>query len=67
MYEILIEGMNCKHCIMSVKEELLTIDGIELESVEIGKVLIKNISIDESLISGKINEAGFKVIAINRL
>lgn len=62
--EILIEGMNCSHCVMAVKKELSKIDHLTINNVEIGKA---DVTYDESLVTDEIiysaiDEAGFTVI-----
>ena len=61
---LVIEGMNCGHCVMSVKKELGKIEGVQVESVEIGK---GRIVYDESRVSPAdiekaIENAGFHLV-----
>ena len=65
--EIVIEGMNCGHCVMAVKKELSKMTGLVVEDVQIGKA---NVEYDEAkvtpaTIEKAIDAAGFKMIAVN--
>lgn len=62
--EFKIEGMSCGHCVISVKKELGKIDGLQIDSVEIGKAVVE---FDDNKISSKqiedaIEVAGYSVI-----
>jgi copper chaperone len=62
--ELTIQGMSCGHCVMHVKKALGTLKGLNVESVEIGKALVK---FDESivtreLIAKAIEEAGYALV-----
>jgi copper chaperone len=64
-HELTIQGMNCSHCVMHVKQALIGIDGLEVEDVQIGKAHVRYE--DEKVvkvISNKIEEAGYKVVSI---
>ena len=60
-----IQGMNCAHCVMHVKQALNEVDGLEIEDVQIGKARVwyDNEKIAKVL-SEKIEESGYKVISI---
>ncbi len=63
--ELKIEGMSCGHCVMSVRKELERLQGVRVESVEIGKA---RLHYDESRISRQdleraVSEAGYRLIA----
>jgi copper chaperone CopZ len=62
--ELKIEGMSCKHCVMSVKKELEKVAGVRVEAVEIGKVRVQY---DESRvtrqeIASAVDEAGYQLV-----
>lgn len=58
-----IDGMGCEHCIKSVKDALIGIDGLEILEVKIGEaeVEIKDESIIE-IIKEKLDDAGYDLI-----
>jgi copper chaperone len=60
-HEILIEGMSCQHCVMSVQKALARISGVEIRSVRVGSAVV---AYDEAItplpvIAAAIQEAGF--------
>ena len=62
--ELTIQGMSCGHCVLHVNKALSMLNGVKVESVEIGKALIK---IDESIVTREhiakaIEEAGYKLV-----
>jgi copper chaperone len=65
--EIVIEGMNCGHCVMAVKKELSKIAGLIIEDVQIGKAKVQfdEAKVTFATIEKAIDEAGFKMIAVN--
>lgn len=65
LHYISIQGMNCIHCIMHVKQALEQIDGLKVEDVQIGKARLY--FDDENIIpviNNKIEESGYKVESI---
>lgn len=62
--ELKIEGMSCGHCVISVKKELSKIEGLNINTVEIGKAVLEfdETKISENKIHAAIEEAGFKVL-----
>ncbi|MHB8839144.1 MAG: heavy-metal-associated domain-containing protein [Gemmatimonadaceae bacterium] len=36
-----IDGMSCGHCVMAVKKALRTLDGVDIQSVEIGSATVQ--------------------------
>lgn len=64
-HELKIQGMNCSHCVMHVKQALEAVDGLEVEDVQIGKARVWYD--DEKVakvLSEKVEEAGYKVVSI---
>jgi copper chaperone CopZ len=64
-HELTIQGMTCAHCVMHVKQALDSVDGLEVEDVQIGKARVwyddQNVA---KILSEKVEEAGYKVISI---
>jgi copper chaperone len=61
--ELKINGMNCDHCVMSVRKELERLPGVEVKDVRIGSALV---AYDESRVTGAllksaVEEAGFSI------
>lgn len=62
--KISIDGMNCQHCVKSVTEKLSGIDGITstVVNLEEKNALVESTaSVDESLVTKTITDAGFTV------
>lgn len=62
--EIKLENMSCGHCVMAVKEVLSSIDGIDVESVEIGRAVVsgKNLPAALEIIKNSLDEEGYPVL-----
>ncbi|MFZ1290511.1 MAG: cation transporter [Melioribacteraceae bacterium] len=61
--KLMVEGMNCQHCVKAVEVELEELD-LDSYTVEIGKVTAKFDSqkINVDLIKNAITEAGYRVL-----
>ena len=67
MKTIIIEGMQCNHCKMSVEKALNSIEGIQKVDVDLSKkqaVIESNREIDNNTIKKVVEEAGFEVTEI---
>lgn len=58
-----IEGMSCNHCVMSVRQHLAQLDGIDVEDVQIGKAVIAHDEETQTAhaVEAAIASAGFRV------
>ncbi len=65
-HELKIEGMSCGHCVVHVKNALDTVDGLEVEDVQIGsaRVWYDDDKVARESISGKVEEAGYRLVSI---
>ena len=63
--ELLVEGMTCSHCVMSVTEEISAIDGVDNVSVDLNaggtsRVTIHSAApIDAARVRAAVEEAGY--------
>lgn len=63
--EVLVDGMTCSHCVMSVQEEITAIDGVESVSVDLNaggtsRVTIRSgAPIDAARVRAAVEEAGY--------
>ena len=62
--ELTIQGMSCGHCVMHVRKALGMLNGLNVESVEIGKALVE---FDETIVTREhiaktIEEAGYRLV-----
>lgn len=60
---IAVEGMSCQHCVSRVETALSQLDGVEVETVEIGEVRISRDPerIGREAVTETIREAGYAV------
>ena len=63
--DVLVDGMTCSHCVMSVTEEITAIDGVENVSVDLNvggtsRVTIHSAApIDTARVRAAVEEAGY--------
>jgi len=63
--DVLVDGMTCSHCVMSVTEEITAIDGVENVSVDLNaggssRVTIHSAApIDAARVRAAVQEAGY--------
>ncbi|GAA2996200.1 heavy-metal-associated domain-containing protein [Microbacterium aurantiacum] len=63
--DVLVDGMTCSHCVMSVSEEIATIDGVENVSVDLNaggssRVTIHSAApVDVARVRAAVEEAGY--------
>ena len=59
-----VTGMTCGHCVASVTEELLEVDGIEAVDVDLpsGAVTVTSAGpLDPGVVAAAVDEAGYEV------
>ena len=63
---LLVEGMSCGHCEKAVKNALNELEGVSKVEVDLAtkKVEIEGEELNDILIKGAIEEAGYEVIEI---
>ncbi|WIE64298.1 heavy-metal-associated domain-containing protein [Curtobacterium sp. MCLR17_036] len=65
---LLVEGMTCEHCVMSVTEELTELDGVSGVDVRLvvggsSEVTVTSAApIDADALDGAVTEAGYQVV-----
>jgi copper chaperone len=59
--EISIQGMNCSHCVMAVRRELMKIAGLRVHDVTIGSASVEydEARVTQERIRAAVEEAGF--------
>jgi copper chaperone len=57
-----IEGMSCGHCLNAVNKALATLDGVDVESVKIGRAELRfdPARIDAARIAAAISDEGYR-------
>ncbi|MGC5225081.1 heavy-metal-associated domain-containing protein [Micromonospora sp. DT81.3] len=69
--DVLVDGMTCSHCVMSVTEEIAAIDGVENVSVDLNaggtsRVTIHSAApIDAARVRAAVEEAGYALAGSN--
>ncbi|MGC5172059.1 heavy-metal-associated domain-containing protein [Microbacterium sp. DT81.1] len=67
--DVLVSGMTCSHCVMSVTEELTGIDGVQNVSVDLNaggasRVTIRSATpIDAAAVQAAVAEAGYTLVS----
>jgi copper chaperone CopZ len=65
--EVLVSGMTCSHCVMSVTEELTAIEGVEGVDVDLNaggasRVTIRSAApVDTAAVTAAVEEAGYSL------
>ena len=61
---ISIRGMSCEHCVMSVRKALSKLDGVIVDSVQVGSADIRydEEKIERNVIARAVEEAGYEVV-----
>lgn len=60
-----IEGMSCGHCLNAVQRALGALPGVEIESVQIGRALLRydEAKVTPDRIAGAVADAGYRATA----
>ena len=59
-----ISGMSCQHCVQAVRRALETIEGVDIETVEIGRAEVQFDpgTTDVSRITDAVEDAGYSAV-----
>jgi copper chaperone len=59
-----VSGMTCSHCVLSVKEEVSEVEGVNSVDVELasGLVTVTGESFDDGAVRAAVTDAGYEVI-----
>jgi copper ion binding protein len=60
-----VTGMTCAHCVLSVREEVGEVTGVEAIDVDLatGRLAVRGDGIDDAAIAEAVAEAGYEVAA----
>ena len=60
-----VSGMTCSHCVLSVREEIEEIDGVQSVTVDLesGRVDVAGQGITDERVREAVAEAGYEVVA----
>jgi copper chaperone CopZ len=65
--DVLVSGMTCSHCVMSVTEELTAIEGVQTVSVDLNPggasrvTIAHSAPIDDATVQAAVEEAGYSL------
>ena len=59
-----VAGMTCDHCVVSVREEVSGVAGVESVDVDLasGQLKVSGTGLDDDAISAAVEEAGYEVV-----
>ena len=60
-----VTGMTCAHCVLSVREEVREVAGVEVLDVDLatGRLAVRGHAIDDASIADAVVDAGYEVAA----
>ena len=60
-----VVGMSCDHCVLSVREEVSEVDGIENVDVDLasGRLQVRGENVSDTAVSDAVADAGYEVAA----
>ena len=58
-----VEGMTCAHCVLSVREEVSEVSGVDSVDVDLasGRMTVAGEHVDEDAVRAAVAEAGYEV------
>ena len=59
-----VEGMTCSHCVLSVREEVSEVPGVDAADVDLatGRLTVSGRDIDDDAVRTAVVEAGYEVL-----
>ena len=60
-----VVGMTCDHCVLSVREEVSEVDGIEAVDVDLGsgRLQVRGEHVSDAAVSDAVADAGYEIAA----
>ena len=60
-----VVGMSCDHCVLSVREEVSEVDGIDTVDVDLtsGRLHVRGEKVSDAAVSDAVADAGYEVAA----
>jgi len=60
-----VSGMTCSHCVLSVREEVAAIPGVEAVDVDLasGRLSVQGAGVTDDAVRAAVAEAGYEVIS----
>ena len=59
-----VAGMTCAHCVMSVREEVSEVDGVDAVDVDLatGRLTVTGTGFSDDAVAAAVDEAGYEVV-----
>ena len=59
-----VSGMSCGHCVLSVREEVSEIDGVDAVDVDLasGALRVRGTEISDAAVSDAVAQAGYELV-----
>jgi copper chaperone len=60
-----VSGMTCSHCVLSVREEVSEVEGVERVDVDLasGRLTVSGTGYSDEAIASAVAEAGYEVVS----
>jgi copper chaperone len=60
-----VNGMTCDHCVLSVREEVEEVAGVQRVDVDLasGRLAVHGAGLDDAAVATAVAEAGYEVVA----
>jgi copper chaperone CopZ len=60
-----VTGMTCEHCVLSVREEVEEVAGVERVDVDLptGRLAVRGADVSDDAVRAAVAEAGYEVVA----
>jgi copper chaperone len=60
-----VVGMTCDHCVLSVREEVSEVEGIEAVDVDLssGRLQVRGVHVSDAAVSDAVADAGYELAA----
>jgi copper chaperone len=60
-----VNGMTCDHCVLSVREEVEEVAGVQRVEVDLasGHLAVRGAGVDDAAVATAVAEAGYEVVA----
>ena len=63
--EYTVQGMTCAHCVLSVREEVSEVPGVESVDVDLasGRLTVAGARVDDAAVADAVAAAGYQVVS----
>jgi copper chaperone len=59
-----VTGMTCSHCVLSVREEVSELPGVDIVDVDpaSGRLTVTGVAVEDDAVAAAVAEAGYEVV-----